>query len=112
VCCVARLICAVWGYPPPNVRVGVLRPAKAAGKLISEYVDRNVDMDPEWPTTAEETATPSPQAVAAAAGTARMLVGWFVGGLTGFSLDSTAKSKRNAWEATCADLQRRTSRVP
>ncbi|GAA4997537.1 hypothetical protein [Actinopolymorpha pittospori] len=49
----------------------------------------------------------SGQAVASAVGTARVVVAWLVGGLTGFTVDSTAE--RNAWEATCADLQRRTS---
>jgi hypothetical protein len=52
----------------------------------------------------------SEQAVASAVGTARIVVGWLVGGLTGCTVDSTAE--RNAWEATCADLQRRTSGVP
>ncbi|GAA4984514.1 hypothetical protein [Actinopolymorpha pittospori] len=45
--------------------------------------------------------------MASAVGTARTLVGWLVGGLTGFTVDGAAQ--RNAWEATCDDLQRRTS---
>jgi hypothetical protein len=52
----------------------------------------------------------SEQAVATAVGTARTVVGWLVGGLTGFTVDSTAE--RNAWEASCADLQRRSSGAP
>ncbi|GAA5000130.1 hypothetical protein [Actinopolymorpha pittospori] len=36
--------------------------------------------------------------------------GLLVGGLTGFTVEGTAE--RNAWEATCADLQRRTSAAP
>ncbi|GAA5037879.1 hypothetical protein [Actinopolymorpha pittospori] len=52
----------------------------------------------------------SEQAVATAAGTARTVMGWLVGGLTGLSLDSTAE--HNTWEATCADLQRRTTAAP
>ena len=52
----------------------------------------------------------SAQAVATVVGTARDVVGWLVGGLTGFRVDGTAE--RNAWEATCADLQRRSSGTP
>jgi hypothetical protein len=52
----------------------------------------------------------SEQAVATAVGTARTVVGWLVGGLTGFTVGSTAEP--NAWEVACADQQGHSNGAP
>ena len=52
----------------------------------------------------------SAQAVVRVVVTARGVVGWLVGGLTGLVDEHTAE--RNAREATCADLLRRSGGTP